>query len=66
MKFYKTETSINAATQPFANVFSLYCIAALIGLRLDGGIGSYPPVTKGLIQIHGLGNEFQERVGFVA
>lgn len=47
-------------------MFSLYCIAALIGLRLHGGIGSYPPVTKGLIQIHGLGNEFQERVGFVA
>lgn len=42
-------------------MFSLYCIAALIGLGLHGGIGSYPPVTKGFIQIHGLGNEFQER-----
>lgn len=50
----------------FCATSSLYCIAALIGLQRDGGIGSYPTVTKALIEIHGLGNEFQERVGFVA
>lgn len=64
---WKTTTSINAVKwRYFRATSSLYCIAALIGLQRDGWIGSYPTVTKALIEIHVLGNKFQERVGFVA